>query len=213
MKKQLSYYAIMMLAIAMALTSCGNEQAETEKEVPLRVTYTIDYSKDLLNLCDLVVTYKGDDGVDVVDTITADPNDSAGMKSWTKVIQTHKVPVKIGFDYTLVQKTDTLITESELIALIAKGTIIAEKMGLQNRLIHVSEHSISSNRNFYKDFSLMTEYVINTRHNLKTIIDIYNDRQAYKRGNISDNTTCFIVKPASHGDVLKVKKACWNDDK
>ena len=66
MKKQLSYYAIMMLAIAMALTSCGNEQAETEKEVPLRVTYTIDYSKDLLNLCDLVVTYKGDDGVDVV---------------------------------------------------------------------------------------------------------------------------------------------------
>ena len=212
MKKIISYSSIMMLAIAMALTSCGNEQAETEKEVPLRVTYTIDCSKDLLNLCDLVVTYKGDDGVDVVDTITADPNDSAGMKSWTKVIQTHKVPVKIGFDYTFVKKADALITDQQ-VNLNAKGTIIAEKMGLQHRIIHVSEHSISSNRNFYKDFFLMAEELVNTGNNLDSIIDVYNDRQAYKRGSISDNTTCFMVKPASHGDVLKVKKACWNDDK
>ena len=76
MKKLLSYPPIMMLVAVMALTSCSKQQAESEKEVPLKVTYTIECSRDLLNLCDMVVTYKGNDGVDVVDTITASPADS-----------------------------------------------------------------------------------------------------------------------------------------
>ena len=97
-----------MLVASIMLTSCGQQQqAETEKEVPLKVTYSIDCSRDLLDLCDVVVTYKGDDGVDVIDTITANPSDSAWMQTWSKTVGTHKVPVKIGFDYTLVQKTDT----------------------------------------------------------------------------------------------------------
>ena len=69
MKKLLSYFSIIMLAATILLTSCGQQQqAETEKEVPLKVTYSIDCSRDLLDLCDVVVTYKGDDGVDVIDS-------------------------------------------------------------------------------------------------------------------------------------------------
>ena len=201
----------MMLVAAMVLTSCGNKQTETEKDVPLKITYSIECSRDLLDFCDMVVTYKGDDGVDVVDTITANPGDSTYWKTWNKEVQTHKVPVKFGLDYTFVQKVDTLIIDQPYAILTAKGTIIAEKMGLQKRIIHTGENAITDNRNFYKDFIIMREDVVNTRSNLAKIIDIYNDRQAYRRGN-PRNSTCFLVKPRDHGEGLKVRKAPWNDD-
>ena len=123
MKKLLSYSAIVMLA-AMVMTSCGKKQAETQTDVPLKVTYSIDCSRDLLNLCDMVVTYKGDDGANVVDTITADPDDSATTQTWSKTVGTHQIPVKIGLDYTFVPKTDTLITDQPTAMLSAKCTII-----------------------------------------------------------------------------------------
>ena len=211
MKKLLSYSAIMMLA-AMVMTSCGQQkQTETVKEYPLKVTYVIECSKDLLNLCDVVVTYKGDDGANVVDTITADPDDPAWMQTWTKTVGTHQVPVKIGFDYTLVQKTDTLISDREWISLTAKGSIIAEKIGIRKGIAHLSEKRINSKTNFFKDFFIMDESVINTRHNLATIIDVYNERQAYYREAAGSNT-CYLVTPLTHGDGLKVKTTCWNDD-
>ena len=101
----------MMLAAAVTLTSCRQEhqQTDTEIEVPLKVTYSIDCSRDLLALCDLVVTYKGNDGANVTDTITSSPGDTTEVQTWTKVVATHKVPVKIGFDYNLEPKTDSLV--------------------------------------------------------------------------------------------------------
>lgn len=213
MKKLLSYSAFMMLA-TMVLTSCGQrQQAETEKEVPLKVTYAIECSRDLLNLCDLVITYKGDDGVNVVDTITANPSPDSPSETqtWTKTVGTHKIPVKIGFDYTLVQKTDTLLVDGKYARLTAKGSIIAEKIGIREGIAHLSEKTINSNTNFFKDFFIMAEDVINSRHNLATIIDIFNDRQAYYRRAIGSNT-CYVVTPSSHGKGLKVEKASWDGD-
>ena len=108
----------MLLVAAMALTSCSKKQAETEKkDVPLKVTYVIECSKHLLDVCDMVVTYKGDDGVDAVDPISASPADSTWMKVWTMTVQTHEIPVKIGLDYTLVQKNDSLSCPEEYASL------------------------------------------------------------------------------------------------
>ena len=45
---------------------------------------------------------------------------------------------------------------------------------------------------------------------LATIIDIYNDRQAYKRGT-AENNTCFNITPSAKNSNLKVKNASWND--
>ena len=212
MKKLLSYPPIMMLVAVMALTSCSKQQAESEKEVPLKVTYTIECSRDLLNLCDMVVTYKGNDGVDVVDTISASPADSTETQTWTKTVGTHEIPVKIGFDYTLVQKTDTLLLDEKYVSLTANYTIIAEKIGVVKRVRSMSEKNINSKRNFYMANNIMGEDVINTRHNLATIIDIYNERQAYYRETANGNN-CFVVKPRPNGNgSMIVEQACWNDD-
>ena len=212
MKKLLSYFSIIMLVAPIMLTSCGQEQAEVQKEVPLKVTYTIDCSRDLLNLCDMVVTYKGDDGVDVVDTITATPADTIETLTWTKTVETHEIPVKIGFDYTFIQKAEIPFDENRHVSLTARYSIIAEKIGIRKGIAHVSEKTINSKTNFFIDSFIMDENVINTRSNLATILDIYNDRQAYKRGT-TNSKTCFIVEPRPNGNGnLMVKGASWNDN-
>ena len=214
MKKLLSYSPIMMLVAAMALTSCSQQQAENEKDVPLKVTYILDCSKDLLNLCDIVVTYKGNDGVDAVDTITAnaDATDSLGTQTWTKVVGTHEIPVKIGIDYTFVPKTDTLILDGKYASLTANYNIIAEKIGVVKGLRLPSENTINSKRNFFMKNEIMWEDVLNTRSNLATIIDTYNERQAYYRETGNGNT-CFVVKPRPNGNgSMMVVQASWNDD-
>ena len=213
MKKLLSQFSIAMLAVAMVMSSCGqHKQAEAEQEVPLKVTYSIDCSKDLLDLCDVVVTYHGDDGVHAVDTITADPSpdNPSGVQTWSRTVGTHEIPVKIGFDYTLVQKTDTLLIDGKNARLTIKGSIIAEKIGIRKRVAHLSTEVISSNTSFFVDPTIMDEEVINTRRDLATIIDVYNERQAHSRETDVSNT-CFIVKPHPYGKGLKVEKACWND--
>ena len=195
MKKLSSYLTIMMLA-AMVLTSCVQKQAKTEEEFPLKVTYSIDCSDDLLNLCDLVVSYKGEDGANTIDTITANPSDSTGRQLWTKVVATHKVPVKIGIDYNFVPKTDTLILNHPTALLDAKCTIIAEKMGLKKRSTRISERVITKQ---------------NTRNKLATTIEAYNSLQAENRGS-NESNTCFIIKPSHYDNVMEVKKTSWNDD-
>ena len=209
MKKVFSLFALMTLAAVAVLTSCGQQQ--TEKEVPLKVTYNIECSRHLLDLCDLVVTYKGDDGVNVVDTITATPADSAGVKDWTKTVQTHKIPVKIGLDYTFVKKTDTLIIDQPSVRLNARCTIIADEMGIVKRRRTMSDKAISSKKSFYMDYEMMNEEVNNTRHELADVIKRHNDSQAKKREAATSNT-CFIVKSYPNSSMLLVRKAPWNDE-
>ena len=90
MKKLLSHITIISLAVAIALTSCSQKQdTEAVKEVPLKITYIIECSKHLLVVCDLVVTYKGDDGVNVIDTITAYyMHDGPLYFTWTALVST-----------------------------------------------------------------------------------------------------------------------------
>lgn len=163
-----------------------------------------------MDLCDLVVTYKGDAGADVVDTISADPADTTSVTLWSQSVKTDTVPVKIGFDYTFVPKTDTLMIGRPNARLSAKCTIIAEKIGVRKRVAHLSKNTINSETSFFVEHYMMNEDVVNTRKNLANIIDIYNDRQAYKR-ETCNNHTCYLVTSGSRGDKLKVRPACWTD--
>ena len=87
----------------------------------------------------------------------------------------------------------------------------AEKIGIRKGIARLSDIKINSKTNFFKDYYIIRENVINTRHNLATIIDVYNERQAYYREAAGSNT-CYLVTPLTHGDGLKVKTTCWNDD-
>lgn len=145
----------MTLVAAITLSSCSKQQDKSETEVPLKVTYTLDCSRDLLNLCDLVVTYKGDDGANAIDTITATPGDTTEVQTWTTVVETHQIPVKIGFDYNLVPKTDSLVIGRPTATLHALCTIIAEKIGVRKRTPLPSEKVINNKYIFFTSHNMM----------------------------------------------------------
>ena len=90
-------------------------------------------------------------------------------------------------------------------------SIIAEKIGVRKGVGHLSKNTINSETSFFVEHYMMNEDVVNTRKNLANIIDIYNDRQAYKR-ETSNNHTCYLVTSGSRGDKLKVRPACWTDN-
>ena len=208
MKKLLSHITIMMLA-AMALTSCGQKQAE--EEIPFKVTYSIDCSRDLLSLCDLVVTYKDENGTNVIDTLSASPDDTTDVKTWTREIGVNIIPAKIGVDYNLVPRADTLAIDRPKALLNARCSIIAEKMGTRDRVPHLSEKVINSKNTFFIENCIIDQEVANTRRDLAAAIDSCNKVQADGRPT-GDNNTCFMVTRNPYGSGLMVKKAGWNDD-
>ncbi len=213
MKKQSLYLTIMTLVAAITLSSCSKQQDKSETEVPLKVTYTLDCSRDLLNLCDLVVTYKGDDGANAIDTITATPGDTTEVQTWTTVVETHQIPVKIGFDYNLVPKTDSLVISQPTATLHALCTIIAEKIGVRKRTPLPSEKVINSKYIFFTSHNMMDAKVRNTPRNLANFIKNHNDSLATSREVADDvSNTCFVVRKHPYGSGLLVQKARWNDN-
>lgn len=83
--KKLIFTAILTLLGIMALTSCTNEDNSGKQ---LTTMITIESSQDLIDACDIEITYKGKGGINTVDTITS--------TEWHKIIVNDSFPVRIG---------------------------------------------------------------------------------------------------------------------
>lgn len=82
--KKFIFPIMLTLMGCMVLTSCGNAKGEK-----LSTILSIVPSHDLLEACDIEVTYKGKGGVDMTDTITA-------ATRWSKEIVNDSFPTEIG---------------------------------------------------------------------------------------------------------------------
>lgn len=83
--KKLIFTSILTLLGVMALTSCVERPKEGDQ---LTTMLTIESSQDLIDVCDIEVTYKGKGGVNKIDTITE--------TEWHKIIINDSFPTKIG---------------------------------------------------------------------------------------------------------------------
>lgn len=82
--KRIFFTAAIMVAAIMALTSCtGSNNGEK-----LTTVIHLSASQDLLDVCDIEVTYKGKGGVDIIDTVRT--------KIWEKTIVNDSFPTEIG---------------------------------------------------------------------------------------------------------------------
>ena len=85
----------MLLAI-MSLNSCGDP-----KDGQLTVYYNVALSSDMAKMADLAITYKGENGITVTDTIS-------GKEVWEKKIRLDSFPTEFGLvDYTFIPKPDS----------------------------------------------------------------------------------------------------------
>ena len=81
--KKFIFTTILTLMGVMALTSCIEKRGEQ-----LTTMLTIESSQDLIDACDIEITYKGKGGVNMVDTITT--------AKWHKIIINDSFPTKVG---------------------------------------------------------------------------------------------------------------------
>ena len=60
--------ALMMMAFAV--TSCGSDD-EPEDKITATATYNMSFSQDLLDACNIFITYKAENGRNVMEAVTS----------------------------------------------------------------------------------------------------------------------------------------------
>lgn len=115
----------------------------TERD-QLTSTIVIKSSQDLIDLCDIEITYKGEDGINVTETITT--------PHWVKTVVNKNFPTRIGIEDCRLLLKPGVKTDKEAYDLVCSFTIGAQEFGY-NFLI-VEERNVPAN----KVLSILDDY-------------------------------------------------------
>jgi len=99
--KKYLYIAVLLMTTALAMTSCGDD--DPKEKVTATATYNMTFSQDLLNACNVIITYKAENGRNVIEPITS--------PWWTKTVTSDKFPAEFGVMYKFSTKSDAELTQ------------------------------------------------------------------------------------------------------
>ncbi len=85
MKRTLLYIATAAVIATTVFTSCGPDKTKREAH-KMAAGYFMDFSRDLINLADIEVTYRNADGQIVIDTITSNQIDTFSTGARTVIM-------------------------------------------------------------------------------------------------------------------------------
>lgn len=95
--------ATLLLVAALSLTSCGDD--EPKDKVTATATYNMSFSQDLLNACNVFITYKAENGRNVMEAVNS--------TWWTKSVTSDKFPAEFGVMYKFSTKSDAELTQEK----------------------------------------------------------------------------------------------------
>lgn len=98
--KKFLFMAALMIAAAFSLTSCGDDEPKVKDTAT--ATYYMTFSQDLLEAANIFITYKAENGRNVMESVTT--------PQWTKTVTSDRFPAEFGLKYVFSTKS-----ESELI--------------------------------------------------------------------------------------------------
>jgi len=101
--RKLFLMASMMLLACMSLTSCGDD--EPKEKTTVTGTYTMTFSQDLLNASNVFITYKAENGRNVMEAVTS--------TWWTKTVTSDKFPAEFGVMYKFSTKSSAELTQEQ----------------------------------------------------------------------------------------------------
>lgn len=181
MKKIKLTFLLMSLAI-LALSSCNDNSSR------LTVSYNITLSDDMAQIADLAITYKGDDGKTVTDTITS--------KVWDKTIHIDTFPSQFGLvDYTFIPKPGSQL-KKETCKLEAVFSIYAWK------------------NNFGLEYNLVSPFTLK-QDKVSSFLDIVNDHGAQSllvTATDNNGTIKFAGQGKQGIDLLIDDEDDWQED-
>ncbi len=102
MKKYL-YIAVLLMTTALAMTSCGDD--EPKEKITATATYNMSFSQDLLDACNVFITYKAENGRNVMEAISS--------PWWTKSVTSDKFPAEFGVMYKFSTKSDAELVKEK----------------------------------------------------------------------------------------------------
>ena len=102
MKKYICMAALLIVA-AFSLTSCGDD--EPKEKTIATATYNMSFSQDLLNACNVFITYKAENGRNVMEAVNS--------TWWTKTVSSDKFPAEFGVMYKFSTKSDAELTQEK----------------------------------------------------------------------------------------------------
>lgn len=102
MKKYL-FMAAVLIVTALSLSSCGND--EPKEKVTVTATYNMTFSQDLLDACNVIITYKAENGRNVIEPISTN--------WWTKSVTSDKFPAEFGVMYKFSTKSDAELDKEQ----------------------------------------------------------------------------------------------------
>jgi predicted small secreted protein len=115
--KKFFYMGVLVLMAALTLTSCGsddNKKDEPSEPTPTSksVSYeaTASFSQDVLDICDLTMSYKDSDGKTVTETVTS--------TTWTKKVTVKNLPSTVGVKFGIKMKSGVELTKDKYDAII-----------------------------------------------------------------------------------------------
>ena len=100
--KRFFYMAVLLIA-AMTFNSCGSD--EPKEKTTVTATYNMSFSQDLLDACNVIITYKAENGRNVMEPITT--------PWWTKSVTSDKFPAEFGVMYRFSTKSDAELVKEK----------------------------------------------------------------------------------------------------
>ena len=100
--KRFFYMAVLLIA-ALTFNSCGSD--EPKEKTTATATYNMTFSQDLLDACNVFITYKAENGRNVMEAVTT--------PWWTKSVTSDKFPAEFGVMYKFSTKSDAELVKEK----------------------------------------------------------------------------------------------------
>jgi len=101
--KKFFYVSALMLVAALTFTSCGSD--EPKEKTTVTASYNMTFSQDLLDACNLFITYKAENGRNVMEAVNT--------TTWTKTVTSDKFPADFGVMYKFSTKSEAELTKEQ----------------------------------------------------------------------------------------------------
>lgn len=101
--KRFFYMAALLMVAAFTLNSCGDD--EPKEKTMATATYNMSFSQDLLDACNVFITYKAENGRNVMEAINT--------TWWSKTVTSDKFPAEFGVMYKFSAKSDAELVKEK----------------------------------------------------------------------------------------------------
>lgn len=145
--KKLLFIAAVLFATTIALTACGDD--EPSEQTTATATYSLTLSQDLLDACNVFITYKAENGRNVHEAVLT--------PRWTKTVTSTRFPAEFGVEYTFSTKSDgELVKDKYDLECIFQFSVNTSKgASYTNSTVILSDDDVAKNRvvEFLKRYS------------------------------------------------------------